>query len=502
MQDVRRRRRVDEALVAFFQDRADGAARTRRARQTEVVLYAVEDLERDRTAVVDPGRCEDVLVARRAVVQRAHRSIAQVDDAQRDARVVLPGERIALMFDGVVAREIILNGKVGHPRFVEREKGDRVAVRRPRVRVRDVELFAVQPVGIAVQASRRTARRQPANAPAPRRDDLEIAVVHERDAVAGRRPLRVVGVAREHALAAAVRAGDVQRTAVQVRDAAGIRRPDELSDRARARPARDVARGEQDAILAGAHVVQVQHRGVLLARPRKLIDVPRSVGRPLEFRWRGPRNGRACDDPIDRQHRTTVRAARSGARSDERERADQTTEPKDHRPTSMDDSKPQQNPIVAMAQRLRARRDLGAAIDSATAGVAPGTASDAEANLRGLGDVLTTGAKRLNAILGARTGVTIVKLEKPLRIRLRFRDKRIALDLDERRQLVLVSGAGLDGEYQFVDGEVPSLLNLSHLSTEEGYRDPLTGSKLLKTIAEDAELPRPAHLDEAGPMRF
>ncbi len=168
----------------------------------------------------------------------------------------------------------------------------------------------------------------------------------------------------------------------------------------------------------------------------------------------------------------------------------------------MDDSEPQQNPIVAMAQRLRARRDLGAAIDSATADAVPGSGADAEARLRALADVVTTGAKRLNAILGTRTGVTIVTIEKPLRIRLRFREKRVALDLDERRQLVLVSGGGLDGEYQFVDGEVPSLLNLSHLSTEEGYRDPLTGSRLLKTIAEDAELPRPAHLDELGPMRF
>jgi len=168
----------------------------------------------------------------------------------------------------------------------------------------------------------------------------------------------------------------------------------------------------------------------------------------------------------------------------------------------MDDNEPQLNPIVALAQRLRARRDVGAAIDSATAGLAPSSGSDAEARLRDLAGVLATGAKRLNAILGPRNGVTVVKLEKPLRVRLRFRDKRIALDLDEPRQLVLVAGGGLDGEYQFVDGDVPSLLNLSRLSTEEGYAEPLTGSQLLKTIAEEAELPRPAHLDELGPMRF
>ncbi len=95
-----------------------------------------------------------------------------------------------------------------------------------------------------------------------------------------------------------------------------------------------------------------------------------------------------------------------------------------------------------------------------------------------------------------------MRLENPLRLRLRFRDKRIALDLDAARQLVLIAGGGFDGEYQFIDADVPALMNLSHLSTEEGYRDPLTGSGLLKAIAADAELPRPAHLDEPGPMRF
>jgi len=60
--------------------------------------------------------------------------------------------------------------------------------------------------------------------------------------------------------------------------------------------------------------------------------------------------------------------------------------------------------------------------------------------------VLAVGTKRLNAILGARTGVTLVRLENPARLRLRFRDRRIALDLDLPRQLVIVSGAGLDGE--------------------------------------------------------
>jgi hypothetical protein len=161
-----------------------------------------------------------------------------------------------------------------------------------------------------------------------------------------------------------------------------------------------------------------------------------------------------------------------------------------------------QNPIVAMAQRLRARRDLGAAIDSATADAAPARGDDAAARFAALTEVLATGSKRLNSILGARTGVTLVRLDAPPRLRLRFRDKRIALDLDEVRQLVVIVGAGLDGEYQFLDSPTPAMMNLSKFSTDAGYRDALTGSDLLKTISEDAALPRPAHLDASGPLSF
>jgi len=161
-----------------------------------------------------------------------------------------------------------------------------------------------------------------------------------------------------------------------------------------------------------------------------------------------------------------------------------------------------QNPIVAMAEKIRARRDLGAAIDSATADASPPRGDDAEARFAALADVLAVGVKRLNSILGARSGVTIVRLQNPPRVRLRFRDKRIALDLDAPRQLVVVSGGGLDGEYQFVGAGAPALMNLSKFSTDAGYRDALTGSDFLKTVAEDAQLPRPAHLDEPGPMRF
>ncbi len=174
----------------------------------------------------------------------------------------------------------------------------------------------------------------------------------------------------------------------------------------------------------------------------------------------------------------------------------------------MHDSDEAQNPIVAMAMKLRARRDLGAAIDSAIdfAGAhrssAP-QATDAEALFAQLADVLADGTKKLNSILGARTGVTFIRLEKPLRLRLRFRDARISLDLDREQQLVAIRGMGLDGEYQFeTSAAVPALINLSKLSTDAGYGDLLMGSTLLKTISADAEIPRPAHLDANGPMSF
>lgn len=160
------------------------------------------------------------------------------------------------------------------------------------------------------------------------------------------------------------------------------------------------------------------------------------------------------------------------------------------------------NPIVAMAMRIRARKDVGAAIDSAApSGVAtPG--ADAGAALEAFGQALALGARRLNSIFG-KNEMTYVRLEKPLRVRLRFREKRIAFDLDESRQLVIVRGLDLDGEYQFdATGDAQGLINLSILSTDPGYGDAVTPNVVLKAIAQDAELPRPAHLDGLGPIRL
>ncbi len=158
------------------------------------------------------------------------------------------------------------------------------------------------------------------------------------------------------------------------------------------------------------------------------------------------------------------------------------------------------NPIVAMAMRIRARRDIGAAVDSAVPARPVSSDDDAGSALAAFADALRVGAARLNSVLSTK-GVTFVRLERPVRVRLRFDEKRVSLDLDVKRQLVIVRGLGLDGEYQFDHGAAtPTLINLSKLSTDAGYGEPLTPSGLLKTIAADAELPRPSHLDALGPI--
>jgi hypothetical protein len=160
------------------------------------------------------------------------------------------------------------------------------------------------------------------------------------------------------------------------------------------------------------------------------------------------------------------------------------------------------NPIVAMAMRIRARKDVGSAIDSATPDGVAAPGSDARGALEAFGQALALGARRLNSIFG-KNAMTYVQLEKPLRVRLRFREKRIAFDLDEQRQLVIVRGLDLDGEYQFdATSATQGLINLSILSTEPGYGDALTPNVVLKAIAQDAELPRPPHLDGLGPIRL
>lgn len=170
-------------------------------------------------------------------------------------------------------------------------------------------------------------------------------------------------------------------------------------------------------------------------------------------------------------------------------------------PDPFDEEFTQQNPIVAAAMRIRARREIERAVDQTPAGAVP--FEDAEQAFNAFGAQLQAGTKRLNSILGERTGVKFVRMEKPARLRLRFADKRVSLDLDEVHQLVRITGLGLDGEWQFdPTAVVPSLINLSKISTEAGYGEALTPSSLLKLIAQDAELPRPPHLDRSGPLSF
>jgi hypothetical protein len=162
-----------------------------------------------------------------------------------------------------------------------------------------------------------------------------------------------------------------------------------------------------------------------------------------------------------------------------------------------------QNPIVAAAARIRARRDLGTVIDANTGDAVERKPEDAEESLAAFAKRLGDAVKRLNSILGNRNGVKLIRLEKPLRLRLRFGEKRVTIDLDDVHQLVRITGIGLEGEYQFdLDADVPSLINLSKISTEAGYGDRLTASSLLKLLAQDAELPQPSHLNGPGPLQF
>jgi hypothetical protein len=160
-----------------------------------------------------------------------------------------------------------------------------------------------------------------------------------------------------------------------------------------------------------------------------------------------------------------------------------------------------QNPIVAAAERIRSRRAIEGVIDAS----GPDAASydDAESALAAFAQNLAAGCRRLNAILGERGGVKLIRLARPLRLRVRFGEQRISLDLDEPHQLVRIAGLGLDGDYQFVPGaQVPALINVSIVSTEAGYGDALTASSILKLVAQDAELPRPSHLNDPGPLQF
>jgi hypothetical protein len=142
---------------------------------------------------------------------------------------------------------------------------------------------------------------------------------------------------------------------------------------------------------------------------------------------------------------------------------------------------PEQNPIVALASRLRAQREIESRIDAFPAAAADGES----AGLAAFGAGMQAGIKRLEAILGPRS-LTFVRLEKPLRVRVRFEEKRVALDLDAARELVIVRGLDLDGEYQFDTGAAaPTLVRLPS-------GEFLTPSSLLKRIAQDAELPPPS----------
>src|SRR5580704_18827535 len=136
-----------------------------------------------------------------------------------------------------------------------------------------------------------------------------------------------------------------------------------------------------------------------------------------------------------------------------------------------------QNPIVAAAERIRARRELGALIDADEADGVARKPQDAEESLQVFASMLAQAIKRLNSIIGNQA--KLIRLEKPLRLRLRFADKRVTIDLDDVHQLVRISGDNLDGEYQFdMSAERPSLINLTIISTDAHDGERLTPSGL------------------------
>jgi hypothetical protein len=142
-------------------------------------------------------------------------------------------------------------------------------------------------------------------------------------------------------------------------------------------------------------------------------------------------------------------------------------------------------------------------IDAATGESPRRKPEDAEESLQEFARLLAMGCKRLNGILGPKNGVKLVRLERPLRLRLRFGEKRVTLDLEEVHQLVRITGEDLAGDYQFdMDSQVPALINLSKISTDADYGERLTPSSLLKRVAQDAELPRPSHLGGSGPLQL
>jgi hypothetical protein len=160
-----------------------------------------------------------------------------------------------------------------------------------------------------------------------------------------------------------------------------------------------------------------------------------------------------------------------------------------------------QNPIVAAAERIRARRELGALIDADANDAVARKPEDAQESLQAFASMLAQAVKRLNSIIGPKA--KLIRLEKPLRLRLRFAEKRVTIDLDDVHQLIRIAGDNLDGEYQFdMTAERPSLINLSIISTDPHYGERLTPSGLLKHVAADAELPRPSHLDRSGPIQL
>lgn len=163
------------------------------------------------------------------------------------------------------------------------------------------------------------------------------------------------------------------------------------------------------------------------------------------------------------------------------------------------------NPIVDLAMRLRARRDLNQAVEaSSQQGPPPPPGVATEERLRSFADGLAGGIKKLNAILGQKNGATLVRLEKPFRIALRFREKRVTIRPAQDGQYVRITGAGWDDEYGFepsTNALFPRAWFEASSSPSVSQGEALTPSSMLRELTRDAMLPPPAP-PEIGPLQL
>jgi len=138
---------IDPMGVCLRHDGARAASLRIHIDELKLVLAAVQKLYRQRVGVppVDP---RDVLGG---AIDPCRATILDIHDADTHAWVWIARLRVTLEVDLRLARDEVWNRVGRNERFIELEKRDVPAVRRPVVAGPDVQLFGVDPVEIAVQ---------------------------------------------------------------------------------------------------------------------------------------------------------------------------------------------------------------------------------------------------------------------------------------------------------------------------------------------------------------